>query len=111
MTFGSDWPVAPIDPLPGVEAAVLRRTIDGANPDGWVPEQRITVQQALTAYTASNAYAGFQEDRLGTLAPGNLADVVVLDTDLTACDPAKISSARVLKTIVDGRVRFGESSG
>lgn len=108
VTFGSDWPVAPIEPLLGVEAAVLRRTIDGANPGGWVPEQQITVQEALTAYTAANAYAGFQEDRLGVLAPGHLADVVVLDTDLTACAPGQIGSARVLRTIVDGRIRFGD---
>lgn len=108
VTFGSDWPVAPIDPLTGIKAAVLRQTIDGANPNGWVPEQRITVPEALTAYTSANAYAGFQEDRLGVIAPGFLADIVVLDTDLTTCAPAQIDKARVLRTIVDGRTRFGD---
>lgn len=103
VTLGSDWPVAPLDPLSGLEAAVLRRTIDGSHPAGWVPEQRITVIEALCAYTAANAYAGFQEDRLGVIAEGYLADVVVLDTDLTRCAPQEISRARVLRTLVGGR--------
>jgi predicted amidohydrolase YtcJ len=107
VTFGSDWPVAPIDPLLGVAAAVLRQTIDGANPSGWVPEQRITVQESLTAYTTANAYAGFQDDRLGRIAPGFLADLTVLDTDLTSCAPEQIARAKVLSTLVDGKVRFG----
>ncbi|MBO9499565.1 MAG: amidohydrolase [Novosphingobium sp.] len=106
VNFGSDWPVAPLDPLTGVEAAVLRRTIDGANPGGWLPEERVTVEQALHAYTATNAYAGFQEDRLGRLAPGMIADFVVLDADLTAIDPAKITSAKILRTIINGREAF-----
>ncbi|GFE78516.1 amidohydrolase [Steroidobacter agaridevorans] len=107
VTFGSDWPVAPIDPLLGIGAAVLRQTIDGANPSGWVPEQKITVQEALTAYTTTNAYAGYQEDRLGLIAPGYLADLTILDTDLTSCAPEQITRAKVLSTLVDGRLRFG----
>lgn len=107
VTFGSDWPVAPIDPLLGVAAAVLRQTIDGANPSGWVPEERITVQESLTAYTTANAFAGFQDDRLGRIAPGFLADLTVLDTDLTSCAPEQINRAKVLSTLVDGQVRFG----
>ncbi|HUH12903.1 MAG TPA: amidohydrolase, partial [Longimicrobiales bacterium] len=74
LMFGSDWTVAPIDPLLGIHAAVTRRTIDGANPGGWVPEERITVEQALSAYTAANAFGAFMEDRLGRLAPGMWAD-------------------------------------
>lgn len=105
IAFGSDWPVAPIDPLLGVEAAVLRRTIDGSHPEGWVPEQRITVQEALTAYTLGNAYAGFQEDRLGVIAPGYLADVTVLDTNLTTSPPERISKAKILRTLVGGTQR------
>ncbi len=107
VTFGSDWPVAPIDPLLGISAAVLRQTIDGANPSGWVPEERITVQESLTAYTTTNAYAGFQEDRLGRIAPGYLADLAILDTDLTRGAPEQISRAKVLSTLVDGKARFG----
>ena len=110
VTFGSDWPVAPIDPLPGVEAAVLRRTIDGANPDGWIPAQRIKVEEALTAYTATNVFAGFQDDRLGRIAPGMLADVVVLDTDLVTSPADRISHAKVLRTIVNGASRFVDSA-
>ena len=108
VTFGSDWPVAPLDPLLAIDAAVLRRTIDGAHPDGWTPEQRIDVEEALTAYTAANAYAGFQEDRLGLIAPGRLADVVVLDTDLTTCELAKIRAAKILSTMIDGKTGFAE---
>jgi predicted amidohydrolase YtcJ len=106
VCFGSDWPVAPFAPLTGIAAAVLRQTIDGANPGGWLPEQRITVEQALIAYTATNAYAGFQEDRLGRLVPGYLADLVVLDKDLLRIDPQQITSATVLRTVVDGKERF-----
>ncbi len=106
VCFGSDWPVAPFAPLTGIAAAVLRQTIDGANPGGWLPEQRITVERALIAYTATNAYAGFQEDRLGRLVPGYLADLVVLDKDLLRIDPQQITSASVLRTIVDGKERF-----
>ena len=71
-----------------------------------MPEQRITVEQALTAYTAENAYAGFQEDRLGRLVPGYLADLVVLDKDLLRIDPRQLDSAKVLRTVVDGKERF-----
>jgi predicted amidohydrolase YtcJ len=106
LCFGSDWPVAPFAPLTGIAAAVLRQTIDGANPGGWMPEQRLTVEQALIAYTANNAYAGFQENRLGRLAPGYLADMVVLDQDLLRIDPQKITDTKVLRTIVAGQERF-----
>ncbi|MBH1992649.1 MAG: amidohydrolase [Sphingomonadaceae bacterium] len=107
LAFGSDWPVAPLDPLTGVAAAVLRQTIDEANPGGWMPEQKLTMAQALHAYTATNAFAGFQDDRLGRIAPGMLADFVVMDADLFAIDPAKVSATRVLRTIVNGAERFG----
>lgn len=106
VSFGSDWPVAPFNPLTGIAAAVLRQTIDGANPQGWLPEQRITTEQALIAYTGTNAYAGFQEDRLGRIVPGYLADFAVLDADLLNIDPQKITAAAVLRTIVDGKERF-----
>jgi predicted amidohydrolase YtcJ len=106
LCFGSDWPVAPFAPLTGIAAAVLRQTIDGANPGGWMPEQRLTVEQALIAYTANNAYAGFQENRLGRLAPGYLADMVVLDQALLSIDPQKITDTKVLRTIVAGKERF-----
>jgi predicted amidohydrolase YtcJ len=106
VSFGSDWPVAPFNPLTGVAAAVLRETIDGANPHGWMPEQRITVEQALIAYTGTNAYVGFQENRLGRLAPGYIADFVALDADVLRIDPDKLTGVRVLRTIVNGTERF-----
>jgi predicted amidohydrolase YtcJ len=104
---GSDWPAVPVDPLPGISTAVLRQTLDVANADGWVPQERITVQEAVTAYTTANAYAGFQEDRLGRIAPGFIADLVFLDTDLTRCASEQVQRARGLCTLLDGQVRFG----
>jgi predicted amidohydrolase YtcJ len=106
LAFGSDWTVAPMDPLLGIYAAVTRRTLDGKHPEGWVPEQKITVEEALRAYTTGNAYAIFAEARRGKLVPGYLADVVLLDQDLTAIPPGAIERARVRATIVGGRVVF-----
>lgn len=106
LTFGSDWTVAPIDPLAGIFAAVTRQTTDGANPNGWVSEQKISVEQALRAYTMANAYAGYQEDILGTLEPGKYADFVVLSEDLFAVDPADIQDVRVLRTVIAGEEKY-----
>lgn len=106
LAFGSDWPVAPLDPIIGVYAAVTRRTLDGKNPDGWLPEQKISVGQALRAYTWGNAYAVFAEKKRGTLAPGMLADVDVLDRDLFTMPPDSLANARVMATIVGGKVVF-----
>ena len=106
VAFGSDWYVAPPTPLEGIYAAVTRRTLDGANPDGWVPEQKVTVEQALHGYTTEAAYASFEEDIKGKLMPGMLADFVLLDRDLTAIAPETIRDAKVLKTIVGGNVIF-----
>lgn len=106
LAFGSDWTVAPLDPLLGVYAAVTRRTLDGKHPDGWVPEQKISLAEALRAYTWGNAYATFAETRRGALAPGYDADVVVLDRDLFALPPESLATARVRYTIVGGRVVY-----
>jgi hypothetical protein len=104
VAFGSDWYVAPPEPLTGIYAAVTRRTLDGENPGGWFPEQRITVEHALAAYTRDAAYASFEEDLKGTLEVGKLADLVVLDRDIAAIAPEKIIDARVRMTLVGGRV-------
>ncbi|HSM08098.1 MAG TPA: amidohydrolase [Gemmatimonadota bacterium] len=104
VAFGSDWYVAPPTPIEGIYAAVTRRTLDGANPDGWVPEQKITVEEALAAYTRDAAYASFEEDEKGTLEPGKLADLIVLDRDITAIAPEEIADATVQTTIVGGRI-------
>ena len=106
LAFGSDWFVAPPTPLEGIYAATTRRTLDDRNPGGWVPEQKITVEQALRAYTSGSAYAGFQEKDVGVLKPGMLADVVVIDRDLTRVAPETIRDARVMLTMVGGRVVF-----
>lgn len=106
LTFGSDWPVAPATPLEGIYAAVTRRTLDDKNPDGWYPEQKITIEQALKCYTANNAYAGFQENKLGILKKGMLADFVVLSENLFKIAPEKIKEVKVLMTVVDGKEVF-----
>jgi hypothetical protein len=106
LTFGSDWTVAPIEPLLGMYAAVTRRTLDGKNPDGWVPQEKISVEEALRAYTAGNAYGVFAEDRRGKLAPGYLADLVLIDRDLTRIPPEEIEGAAIMATVVGGRVVY-----
>jgi hypothetical protein len=106
LAFGSDWTVAPLDPLLGIYAAVTRRTLDGKHPGGWVPQEKITVEEALRAYTAGNTYGVFAEKTRGKLAPGYLADLVLLDQDLTAIPPEAIERARVVTTIVGGRVVY-----
>ncbi|WP_025413446.1 amidohydrolase [Gemmatirosa kalamazoonensis] len=110
LAFGSDWFVAPPTPLEGIYAAVTRRTLDDKHPGGWVPEQKIGVEDALRAYTAGSAYAGFAEGDLGRLERGRLADFVVVDRDLTRVPPETIRDAQVLMTIVGGRVVYERAS-
>jgi predicted amidohydrolase YtcJ len=104
VAFGSDWFVAPPTPLEGIYAAVTRRTLDGANPGGWIPEQRITVEESLHAYTRDAAFASFEENQKGMIRAGMLADVVIIDRDITRIPSEQIADARVTMTIVDGRV-------
>ena len=111
LTFGSDWSVAPADPLAGIHAATTRQTLDGANPKGWIPEQKISVEQALTAYTRSGAYASFEESNKGSLTTGKLADVVLLDRDITAIPLEQIIEARVVRTIIGGKTVYRRSQG
>lgn len=106
VSFGSDWFVAPPTPLEGIYAAVTRRTLDDKNPEGWVPEQKITVEQALKCYTINGAYASFEEKVKGSLEVGKLADFVVLDQDLFKIDPTEIRNVKVLQTIVGGKTVF-----
>jgi len=109
LAFGSDWFVAPPTPLEGIYAAVTRRTLDGKNPGGWVPQQKITVEEALRAYTIDAAYAGFSERDLGSIEPGKLADLVVLEQDLVSMAANQIGDARVDATIVGGQVVYRRS--
>ena len=106
LAFGSDWTVAPIDPILGIYAAVTRRTLDGKHPDGWVPEQKISLDEALRAYTVGNAYGVFAERTRGRLAAGYKADLVLLDRDLTRIPPEAIERAAVRATVVGGKVVF-----
>ena len=106
LAFGSDWTVAPLDPMTGIYAAVTRRTTDGKNPDGWIPGQKLTVEETVRAYTVGSAFAEFTEKSKGTLTPGKLADLVMLDKDIFNIDPAEILDTRVRLTIMDGRVVF-----
>jgi hypothetical protein len=106
LAFGSDWPVAPLSPMLGVYAAVTRRTLDDRNPDGWVPAQKITVAEALRAYTRGSAFAGHGEQEVGTLAAGKLADLVVLDRDPFTIPPPELRDVQVDLTIAGGRVVF-----
>jgi predicted amidohydrolase YtcJ len=104
LAFGTDWPYAPFDPVLTIYAAVTRATLDGKNPNGWFPEQKLTVAEAVEAYTIGSAYAEFQEKEKGSITPGKLADMVLLSDDIFTIDPVKIRDAKVLKTIVDGRL-------
>ena len=104
LAFGSDWDVAPMSPLLGIYGAVTRTTLDGKHPDGWTPSQKISVAEAVYAYTMGSAYASFDEKVKGSIEPGKLADLVVLNDDIFAIDPAKIADARVYLTIFDGKI-------
>ena len=106
LAFGSDWTVAPLDPIAGIRAAVTRQTLDGANPDGWVPEQKIAVEEALLAYTRGVAYAGYMEDRIGRIAEGMAADMVVLSDNILGNHPGALDRARVDLTLVNGVVVY-----
>ncbi|HEX8899421.1 MAG TPA: amidohydrolase, partial [Chthoniobacterales bacterium] len=106
LAFGTDWTVAPLNPLLSIYAAVTRRTLDGKHPNGWVPEQKISVEEAVRAYTVGSAFAEFQEKGKGTITPGKLADLVILSRDIFRIEPVEIEKVRVLITIMDGRVVY-----
>jgi predicted amidohydrolase YtcJ len=106
LAFGSDWTVAPLNPMLGLYAAVTRATLDGKNSGGWFPEQKLTLEEAIQAYTMGSAFAEFREKEKGSLAPGKLADVVVLDNDLFSIAPEKIKDVAVRYTIVGGKIAY-----
>jgi predicted amidohydrolase YtcJ len=106
LAFGSDWFVAPMEPLMGIYAAVTRRTLDGKRPQGWVPEQKITVAEAVRAYTMGSAFASGDEKVKGSIEVGKLADLVVLSADIFKIDPVEIEKAKVVMTIFDGKVIY-----
>jgi len=106
LAFGSDWDVAPLSPILGIAAAVTRATIDGKQPEGWVPEQKITAEEALRAYTVTAAYAAFEEKEKGSLEIGKLADFVILSDDVLSVAPRAIDKIQVDQTVVGGRVVY-----
>lgn len=110
LALGSDWPVAPLDPLMGIYAAVTRQTTDGKNPDGWFPEQKIALEEAVKGFTRNGAYAQFTDKHKGSLEAGKLADLVVLDQNLFNIAPAKIKDAKITLTIVGGEVVYNRSA-
>ncbi|HEX5077082.1 MAG TPA: amidohydrolase [Gemmatimonadaceae bacterium] len=106
LAFGSDWFVAPPTPLEGLYAAVTRRTLDDRNPTGWIPEQKISLEDALRAYTRGAAYATFDEREKGVIASGALADFAIIDRDLTKVAPEAIRDAHIALTVVGGQVVY-----
>jgi predicted amidohydrolase YtcJ len=106
LAFGSDWTVAPLDPILGLYSAVTRRTLDGKHPGGWVPEEKISLDEALRGYTTGNARAAYAEARRGVIRPGAWADLVLLDRDLFAIPDSTINEAQVRATIVGGKVVY-----
>ncbi|MEY3152522.1 MAG: hypothetical protein RLZZ333_1119 [Bacteroidota bacterium] len=106
VTFGSDWPVAPVDALFGIYAAVTRQTGDGKNQKGWYPDQKISVEDALKAYTINNAYASFMDGKTGILKAGAYADFAVLEQDLRKIHPVQIKAVKVISTVLNGKEVF-----
>jgi hypothetical protein len=93
-----------MSPILGIYAAATRRTLDGKHPEGWIPEQKISVPEAIRAYTMGSAFASFEEQEKGSIEPGKLADMVVLTEDILAIDPAKIPEVKVLAIVFDGHI-------
>ncbi len=108
MCFGTDWYVAPLNPLLGLYAAVTRRTLDDKNPNGWIPEQKITIEDAIKCYTINSAYAAFEENIKGSIEVGKLADLIMLSDDILTIDPIKIKDAKVELTMFDGKVIYSK---
>jgi predicted amidohydrolase YtcJ len=108
LAFGTDWPVAPLDPMLGVYAAVTRATLDGKNPGGWISEEKITLPEAIEAYTMGAAFAEFQDSEKGSISPGKLADMVIVGDNIFELKPEAIRNVKVKTTIVGGKVVYGE---
>jgi predicted amidohydrolase YtcJ len=106
LACGSDWTVAPLDPLTGIYAAVTRCTLDGKNPEGWFPEQKLSLEEAIRGYTINGAYAEFSEKSKGSVEKGKWADLVVLDQNLFEISPEKIPQTRVMMTVLNGSIIF-----
>ncbi|OGN89880.1 MAG: hypothetical protein A2Z74_04500 [Chloroflexi bacterium RBG_13_46_9] len=106
LAFGSDWPVVPLNPLLGIYTAVTRQTSDGKHPEGWFPEEKLTLEQAIRAYNRGSAYAEFAENEKGSLTVGKLADIVIMNVNLRTIPLESIKEAKVSHTIVGGKVVY-----
>lgn len=106
VCFGTDWPVVTIDPLLTLYAAVTRRTVDGKNPKGWIPDQKISVEEAIKCYTLNSAYAEFEEKDKGSIEPGKYADFTVLSDNLLKINPVNIKDVKVEMTVVGGKIVY-----
>jgi predicted amidohydrolase YtcJ len=106
LAFGTDYPVEPLDPMIGLYACVTRERPEGGPAGGWIPQEKISMDDCISGYTAGSAYAEFEEANKGTLAPGKLADIVVLSADVTKIAPKEILKTQAVTTIVGGRVVF-----
>lgn len=106
VAFGTDWPVAPLNPLLGIYAAVTRRTVDGKNPYGWNPKEKISAEEAIKCYTLNAAFASFEEKIKGSIEVGKLADLVVLSDDILSIDPVKIKDVKVTMTVFNGEIIY-----
>jgi hypothetical protein len=104
LALGTDWEVAPLDPMQTIYAAVTRATLDGKNPNGWFPEQKLSVPESVEAYTMGSAYAEFQEREKGSIMPGKLADMVILSQDIFSIPPEEIKNVKALLTVVGGKI-------
>jgi len=111
LAFGTDWSVAPLNPMLTIYAAVTRATLDGKNPDGWFPEQKLTLPESIEAYTLGSAYAEFQEREKGSITAGKFADMVLLSDDIFSIQPAKIRDVTVVMTIVGGKIVWNAMDG
>jgi predicted amidohydrolase YtcJ len=106
LALGTDWCVAPLNPMLTLYAATTRATLDGKHPEGWIPEQKIRMSEAVTAYTCGSAFAEFQEKEKGTIQPGKLADMVLLSANIFEMDPARLREVEVETTIMGGRIAY-----
>jgi predicted amidohydrolase YtcJ len=106
LACGSDWTVAPLDPIGGIYAAVTRQTLDGKYPDGWFPEQKISLEEALRGYTLNGAYAEFSESLKGSVEKGKLADLVILSRNIFEIPPKEIQKTEIKMTIFNGKIIF-----
>ncbi|MGA7138016.1 MAG: amidohydrolase family protein [Terriglobales bacterium] len=104
--MGTDWDVAPLNPMLTLYAATTRATLDGKNPNGWFPEQKLTIQESIEAYTMGSAYAEFQENEKGSITVGKLADMVLPSDDVLSIDLVKIREVKVLQTWVGGKLTY-----